>query len=96
MYVSTLHSIHDLQLQSISINPASFRFGSLTMESDKYISVKDQAADGSLHVVVIDMHNNNAVTKKPMKAEATLMNTVDNVIALKGMSLVTNQPFSTR
>ena len=55
------------------------------MESDKYISVKDQAADGSLHVVVIDMHNNNSVTKKPMKAEATLMNTVDNIIALKGM-----------
>lgn len=55
------------------------------MESDKYISVKDQAADGSLHVVVVDMHNNNTVTKKPMKAEATLMNTVDNVIALKGM-----------
>ena len=55
------------------------------MESDKYISVKDQAADGSLHVVVVDMHNGNAVTKKPMKAEATLMNTVDNVIALKGM-----------
>lgn len=54
------------------------------MESDKYISVKDQAADGSLHVVVIDMHNNNSVTKKPMKAEATLMNTVDNIIALKG------------
>ena len=55
------------------------------MESDKYISVKDQAADGSLHVVVVDMHNNNAVTKKPMKAEATLMNTADNIIALKGM-----------
>ena len=72
------------QLQSLSINPQSFRFGALTMESDKYISVKDQAADGSLHVVVVDMHNNNAVTKKPMKAEATLMSTVDNVIALKG------------
>lgn len=67
------------------MNPQSFRFGALTMESDKYISVKDQAADGSLHVVVVDMHNNNTVTKKPMKAEATLMNTVDNVIALKGM-----------
>lgn len=55
------------------------------MESDKYISVKDQAADGSSHVVVIDMHNNNAMSKKPMKAEATLMNTTDNIIALKGL-----------
>eukprot|EP00746_Dinoflagellata_sp_MGD_P128868 gnl/MRDRNA2_/MRDRNA2_63153_c0_seq1.p1 gnl/MRDRNA2_/MRDRNA2_63153_c0~~gnl/MRDRNA2_/MRDRNA2_63153_c0_seq1.p1 ORF type:complete len:1693 (+),score=391.73 gnl/MRDRNA2_/MRDRNA2_63153_c0_seq1:1-5079(+) len=54
------------------------------MESDKYISVKDQAADGSGQVVVIDMHNGNAVNKRPMKAEATLMSLADNVIALKG------------
>jgi len=30
------------------------------------------------------MHNNNAVNKRPMKAEACLMNPVDNIIALKG------------
>jgi clathrin heavy chain len=63
------------------------------MESDKYISVKDQAPDGSLHVVVVDMHNNNAVTKKPMKAEATLMHMSENVIALKGRTEGVNGHF---
>jgi len=73
-----------VNLEELGIAANAFRFGNLTMESDKYISVKDAAADGSAQVVVIDMHNNNAVTKKPMKAEASLMNTVDNIIALKG------------
>lgn len=53
------------------------------MESDKYISIKDTAADGSGQVIVVDMHNNNTVSKRPMKAEATLMNPADNIIALK-------------
>merc|ERR1719335_1901319 len=73
-----------INLNDVGIKSDSFKFGNLTMESDKYISVKDQAADGSGQVVVIDMANNNAVNKRPMKAEATLMSLSDNVIALKG------------
>uniref|UniRef100_A0A7S4QZJ1 Clathrin heavy chain n=1 Tax=Alexandrium monilatum TaxID=311494 RepID=A0A7S4QZJ1_9DINO len=64
-------------------NAQAFRFGNLTMESDKWLSVKDTAADGSSQVVVIDMHNGNAVSRKPMKAEASLMNPKDNIMALK-------------
>merc|ERR1719408_847604 len=30
------------------------------------------------------MSNNNAISKRPMKAEATLMNPAENIIALKG------------
>jgi len=54
------------------------------MESDKYVCVRNNAPDGSSQVTVVDMHNNNTVSKKPMKAEACLMNTVDNIMALKG------------
>ncbi|CAK0849950.1 unnamed protein product [Prorocentrum cordatum] len=54
------------------------------MESDKYIGIKDTAPDGSSQVVIVDMHNGNAVNKRPMKAEAILMNPRDNLIALKG------------
>jgi clathrin heavy chain len=47
--------------------------------------VKDTGADGSSsEVVVFDMHNNCAMNKRPMKAEATLMNPAENIIALKG------------
>mmetsp|Transcript_30328 Transcript_30328/g.70760 ORF Transcript_30328/g.70760 Transcript_30328/m.70760 type:complete len:1710 (-) Transcript_30328:179-5308(-) len=73
-----------VDLASLGLNPQGFRFGNLTLESDKYISLKDTGADGSSQVVVIDMHANNAVNKRPMKADATLMNPKDNIIALKG------------
>eukprot|EP00929_Paragymnodinium_shiwhaense_P056354 TRINITY_DN2820_c0_g1_i2.p1 TRINITY_DN2820_c0_g1~~TRINITY_DN2820_c0_g1_i2.p1 ORF type:complete len:1724 (-),score=606.43 TRINITY_DN2820_c0_g1_i2:339-5510(-) len=66
------------------VNANAFRFGQTTMESDRFISVKDTAADGSGQVVVIDMHNGNAVNKRPMKAEASLMAPNDNIMALKG------------
>ncbi|CAE7493273.1 Cltc [Symbiodinium natans] len=72
-----------IDLASQGINAQAFKFNSLTMESDKYISIKDTAADGTAQVVVVDMHNNNAINKRPMKAEATLMNPADNIIALK-------------
>eukprot|EP00933_Yihiella_yeosuensis_P029624 TRINITY_DN23254_c0_g2_i2.p1 TRINITY_DN23254_c0_g2~~TRINITY_DN23254_c0_g2_i2.p1 ORF type:complete len:1724 (+),score=416.69 TRINITY_DN23254_c0_g2_i2:72-5243(+) len=73
-----------LNLADHGLNAQGFRFGNLTMESDKYLSVKDTGADGSSQVVVIDMHNGNAVNRRPMKADATLMNPADNIIALKG------------
>eukprot|EP00913_Durusdinium_trenchii_P027644 g25925.t1 len=64
----TLNTTIDLASQGI--NAQAFKFNSLTMESDKYISIKDTAPDGTAQVVVVDMHNNNAVNKRPMKAEA--------------------------
>jgi len=78
----TLAPVIDLAAQGI--NAQAFRFGNLTMESDKYIGIKDTAPDGSSQVVIVDMHNGNAVNKRPMKAEAILMNPRDNLIALKG------------
>eukprot|EP00425_Heterocapsa_triquetra_P012914 CAMPEP_0195155382 /NCGR_PEP_ID=MMETSP0448-20130528/184129_1 /TAXON_ID=66468 /ORGANISM="Heterocapsa triquestra, Strain CCMP 448" /LENGTH=1710 /DNA_ID=CAMNT_0040194169 /DNA_START=8 /DNA_END=5137 /DNA_ORIENTATION=+ len=75
-----------INLADAGINANAFKFGNLTMESDRYISVKDTAADGSAQVAVIDMHNGNAINRRPMKAEATLMNPIDNIIALKGVT----------
>merc|ERR1719162_2772693 len=54
------------------------------MESDRWLTIKDAAADGSSQVVVFDMHNGNAVNRRPMKAEASLMSPNDNIMALKG------------
>ncbi|KAF4687757.1 hypothetical protein FOZ60_003512 [Perkinsus olseni] len=73
-----------VNLSDLGINSKDFRFGVLTMESDKYVAVKDQAPDGSVQVITVDMHDNNKVTRRPMKAEAVVMNPVDNIIALKG------------
>jgi len=72
-----------INLADHGIAPQAFRFGHLTMESDKFISVKDTAQDGASQVVTVDMHNGNAVNRRPMKADACLMNPVDNIMALK-------------
>jgi len=42
IFLSTVINLPDL-----GVNNQSFRFGQLTMDSDKYLSVKDNAADGS-------------------------------------------------
>eukprot|EP00742_Colponemidia_sp_Colp-10_P000714 GILJ01000776.1.p1 GENE.GILJ01000776.1~~GILJ01000776.1.p1 ORF type:complete len:1719 (+),score=373.80 GILJ01000776.1:96-5252(+) len=70
-------------LTNLGIQATSFRFGSLTMESDKYICVRETAADNSQQVVIIDCNNGFSVTRRPMKAESAIMNPVSNIIALK-------------
>lgn len=72
-----------VDLQTLGLNSTSFRFGFLTLESEKYICIRDEAQDGSAQVVVIELQNNNNVVRRPMKAEAAIMNPVHNVIALK-------------
>jgi clathrin heavy chain len=53
------------------------------MESDKFICVCENAA-GTSNVVIIDMTQNNSVTRRPITAEAAIMNPVSKVIALRG------------
>jgi clathrin heavy chain len=72
-----------INLAEHGINANAFRFGVLSMESDRFICVKDTDAAGNSQVVTVDMHQGNTVSTKPMKAEAALMNVQDNIIALK-------------
>ncbi|OMJ87695.1 hypothetical protein SteCoe_10539 [Stentor coeruleus] len=69
-------------LPSLGLNAASFRFGFLTLESEKYICIREEA-EGSAQVVVVELQNNNNVIRRPMKAEAAIMNPQYNIIALK-------------
>ena len=59
----------------------SIKFGSCAMESDKFISVC-----GGGNVTIIDLSNNNEVTRRPISAEAAIMNPVAKVIALRSQS----------
>eukprot|EP00398_MALV-I-01_sp_L67-1_P000178 gene178-941_t len=80
-------------VNQLNISASNCRFGTCSMESDHYICVADTGADGSTTVVMIDLENNNNVTRKPMKAEGALMNPVENVIALKGKNEGTSGHF---
>ena len=75
-----------LDLQQLGLQPSNFKFGACTFESDKYICIREEQADQTVSVVVIELEKNNNVMQHPMKADAALMNPVTNVIALKAKS----------
>ncbi len=73
-----------LQLPNMGINPQAIGFATLTMESEKYICIREAAADGTNNVVIIDMENPNNIIRKPIGADAAIMNPKEQVLALKG------------
>lgn len=73
-----------LNLPSMGVDSNSIKFGSCSMESDKFITICEAApAGGQTNVVMVDMAAGNAITRRPMAAEAAIMNPVSKVIALR-------------
>lgn len=72
-----------LQLQSIGVNPQFITFTNVTMESDKYICVRETAPQNS--VVIIDMSMPMQPLRRPITADSALMNPNTRILALKGM-----------
>ncbi|XP_012589734.1 PREDICTED: clathrin heavy chain 2 [Condylura cristata] len=70
------------QLQNLGINPANIGFSTLTMESDKFICVREKVGEKA-QVVIIDMSNPMAPFRQPISAESAIMNPASKVIALK-------------
>lgn len=71
----------------MSINPANINFKCVTMESDKYICIREDGAQGA-SLTVVDLANGNDVSRMPMSAESTIMNPESKIVALrKGLAL---------
>lgn len=77
------HYLCVFQLTNIGINQASVSFNTLTMESDKFICVREKVAD-TAQVVIIDMHDPTNPIRRPISADSAIMNPASKVIALKG------------
>ncbi|KAI8903541.1 hypothetical protein EDD86DRAFT_242981 [Gorgonomyces haynaldii] len=71
-----------VQLQSLGINAANIGFNTLTMESDKYICVREKVGEQN-QVVIIDMLNPTSPIRRPITADSAIMNPSSNIIALK-------------
>ncbi|XP_037935596.1 clathrin heavy chain isoform X2 [Teleopsis dalmanni] len=72
-----------LQLTNVGINQNSISFSTLTMESDKFICVREKVND-TAQVVIIDMNDSSNPTRRPISADSAIMNPASKVIALKG------------
>eukprot|EP00124_Ichthyophonus_hoferi_P002666 Ihof_evm7s191 gene=Ihof_evmTU7s191 len=71
-----------LNLPNVGINPASISFTTLTMESDKYICVREKVGETN-QVVIIDMSDPTKPVRRPITADSAIMHPVSKVIALK-------------
>lgn len=74
-----------LQLTNAGINANSISFTTLTMESDKFICVREKVGENN-QVVIIDMNDTANPIRRPISADSAIMNPASKVIALKGMS----------
>jgi clathrin heavy chain len=70
-----------LQLSTLGINVAGISFNTLTLESEKYICVREQAGDKN-ELCIIDMAT-RSVDRKPISADSAIMNPAEQIIALK-------------
>ncbi|CDH57977.1 clathrin heavy chain 1 [Lichtheimia corymbifera JMRC:FSU:9682] len=70
------------QLQSLGVNAASIGFTTLTMESDRFICVREQQ-NNQPQVVIIDMANQNEVMRRPSQADSVIMHPTAKIMALK-------------
>jgi len=71
-------------LVSMGVNPQFIKFDCTTMESDKFVCVREQAPDGqSGQISIFDTSMPHQPIKRPISAESAIMNPVAKVIALK-------------
>ena len=75
-----------LQLSSVGINPQFVTFTNVTMESDKFICVRETSPQNS--VVIIDMSMPMQPLRRPITADSALMNPNSKILALKGTPAV--------
>ncbi|KAF9912226.1 hypothetical protein BX616_010375 [Lobosporangium transversale] len=71
-----------VQLQNLGVNAASIAFNTLTLESDRFICVRDTTGERNM-VLIIDLNDPNNVLRRPITADSAIMNPVSKVIALK-------------
>ncbi|CAJ2653424.1 unnamed protein product [Trifolium pratense] len=78
-----------LTLPSVGINSQFITFTHVTMESDKYICVRETSPQNS--VVIVDMSMPNQPLRRPITADSALMNPNSRILALKAQLQGTTQ-----
>lgn len=71
-----------VNLATLGVNAQFIQFANVTMESEKFICVRETGATGP-QVVIVDMASPSQPQRSKISAESALMNPVSKVIALK-------------
>jgi clathrin heavy chain len=67
----------------LGINSASIGFNTLTLESDKFICIRETTGEQN-QVVIVDLADPTNLMRRPITADSAIMNPATKVIALKG------------
>jgi len=70
------------QLPNVGISPNAIGFATLTLESDKYICVRETIQEKAT-VSILELSNPTNVIRRPITADNAIMNPKSNIIALK-------------
>lgn len=66
----------------MGVSPASINFANCTLESDKFVCIREQAGD-NVQISIVEMGAVPQINRRPIKADSALMNPVAKVLALK-------------
>lgn len=80
-----LHVTQPVQLTNLNILPASISWQNCTLESDKFVCVRQVNNDANTpaETVIIDLKNTNNVIRRPIRADSAIMHLTEPIIALK-------------
>jgi clathrin heavy chain len=83
MQITPIKCEDKFKLASLGISPEACKQGNLSMESDRFICVKEAAADGTISFNFVDIAHGFKNQKKQMKGDAILMHPTKNIIAIR-------------
>eukprot|EP00298_Acanthocystis_sp_HF-20_P018646 c22004_g1_i2.p1 GENE.c22004_g1_i2~~c22004_g1_i2.p1 ORF type:complete len:1678 (+),score=721.75 c22004_g1_i2:32-5035(+) len=79
-----------LDLSQLGISQENIKFDTVTLQSDKFICVREIDPQGQPQVAVIDLVTRSMLMRRPISADAIIMHPVSKVIALRsGQTLQT-------
>ncbi|KAF2832004.1 clathrin heavy chain [Ophiobolus disseminans] len=80
-----LHVAQPTLLTNLNITPASISWQNCTLESDKYVCVRqvNSEPNAPAETVIIDLKNTNNVIRRPIRADSAIMHLTEPIIALK-------------
>ena len=76
-----------LTFQQIGVDPQFASISNTALSQDKYLCIHEVSDAGS-YIVIVDLQNNNAVSKNAMKPDAAVMHPSRNIIALTRGSII--------
>jgi hypothetical protein len=72
-----------LQLKNIQVNVANIGFSTVTMESDKFICIREKVNE-TVQVAIVDLADPYNPIRRPITADSVIMHPASKVIALRG------------